>query len=155
MLDFAKMSDWDEIQRLAADLQRAQLSSSSQKLSERNCIEIVNKLVQTGLLDIIYTSDGKEYITPKQLQREISDEVYMSGGRIGIPELSNILTVDFSQIEAQANNLVKSDSRLFMVLGQIISADYLDRVAEEINDKLQVEGTTSIPVLTKEYNSYG
>ena len=130
------MSDWDEIQRLAADLQRAQLSSSSQKLSESNCIEIVNKLVQTGLLDIIYTSDGKEYITPKQLQREISDEVYMSGGRIGIPELSSILTVDFSQIEAQANNLVKSDSRLFMVLGQIISADYLDRVAEEINDKL-------------------
>ena len=99
------MSDWDEIQRLAADLQRAQLSSSSQKLSERNCIEIVNKLVQTGLLDIIYTSDGKEYITPKQLQREISDEVYMSGGRIGIPELSNILTIDFSQIEAQANKI--------------------------------------------------
>ena len=72
------MSDWDEIQRLAADLQRAQLSSSSQKLSERNCIEIVNKLVQTGMLDIIYTSDGKEYITPKQLQREIFDEVFMS-----------------------------------------------------------------------------
>ena len=146
------MSDWDEIQRLAADLQRAQLSSSSQKLSERNCIEIVNKLVQTGLLDIIYTSDGKEYITPKQLQREISDEVYMSGGRIGIPELSNILTIDFSQIEAQANNLVKSDSRLFIVLGQIISADYLDKIAEEINDRLQLEGTTSISILTKEYN---
>ena len=146
------MSDWDEIQRLAADLQRAQLSSSSQKLSERNCIEIVNKLVQTGMLDIIYTSDGKEYITPKQLQREISDEVYMSGGRIGIPELSNILTIDFSQIEAQANNLVKSDSRLFIILGQIISADYLDRIAEEINDRLQLEGTTSISVLTKEYN---
>ena len=103
------MSDWDEIQRLAADLQRAQLSSASQKLSERNCIEIVNKLVETGLLDIIYTSDGKEYITPKHLQREISDEVYMSGGRIGIPELSAILTIDFSQIEAQANHLVKSN----------------------------------------------
>ena len=146
------MSDWDEIQRLAADLQRAQLSSSSQKLSERNCIEIVNKLVQTGLLDIIYTSDGKEYITPKQLQKEISDEVYMSGGRIGIPELSSILTVDFSQIESQANALVKSDSRLFMVLGQIISADYLDRAAEELNDRLQLEGTISIATLTKEYN---
>ena len=146
------MSGWDEIQRLAADLQRAQLSSASQKLSERNCIEIVNKLVETGLLDIIYTSDGKEYITPKHLQREISDEVYMSGGRIGIPELSAILTIDFSQIEAQANHLLKSDSTLFMVLGQIISADYLDRVAEEINDRLQLEGTISIAVLTKEYN---
>ena len=33
--------------------------------------------------------------------REIGDEVYMAGGRIGIPELANILTVDFSQIEAQ------------------------------------------------------
>ena len=140
------MSDWDEIQRLAADLQRAQLSSASQKLSERNCIEIVNKLVETGLLDIIYTSDGKEYITPKHLQREISDEVYMSGGRIGIPELSSILTIDFSHIEAQANHLVKSDSTLFMVLGQLISADYLDRVAEEINDRLQLEGRISIAV---------
>ena len=39
-----------------------------------------------------------------------------------------------------------------MVLGQIISADYLDRVAEEINDRLQLEGTISIAVLTKEYN---
>ena len=146
------MSDWDEIQRLAADLQRAQLTSSAQKLSERNCIEIVNKLVQTGILDIIYTSDGKEYITPKQLQREISDEVYMSGGRIGIPELSNILTIDYSQIEAQASGLVKSDSRLFMILGQLISADYLDRIAEDINDRLQLDGTIAIATLTKELN---
>lgn len=66
-----KMSaGWDEIQKLAADLQRAQLGSSQQRLSERNCIEIVNKLVEMGLLaDIIYTSDGKEYITSKHLQR--------------------------------------------------------------------------------------
>lgn len=38
--------DWDEIRRLAADLQRAQLSGSIQRLSERNCIEIVTKLVK-------------------------------------------------------------------------------------------------------------
>ena len=35
----------------------------------RNCIEIVNKLVETGLLNIVFTSDGKEYVTPKHLQR--------------------------------------------------------------------------------------
>jgi len=29
------MSDWDEIRKLAADLQRAQLSGSISKLSER------------------------------------------------------------------------------------------------------------------------
>ncbi len=37
----------------------------------RNCIEIINKLVETGLLNIIFTSDGKEYVTPKHLQRYI------------------------------------------------------------------------------------
>jgi hypothetical protein len=40
-----KMSDWEEIRRLAADFQRAQLAGSAQKLSERNCIEIVTKLI--------------------------------------------------------------------------------------------------------------
>jgi len=146
------MSDWDEIQRLAADLQRAQLSTGSFKLSERNCVEIVSKLVSLGLLDVIYTCDGKEYLTHQQLQKEISDEVYMNGGRLELPELANLLNVDFSQVEAQANQLVKNDNRLFLVLGQLISSLYLDRIAEEINDKLQLEGTISIPVITKDYN---
>ena len=61
--------DWDEIRRLAADLQRAQLSGSIQKLSERNCIEIVSRLLKLDLLEVIYTADGKEYLTPQQLQR--------------------------------------------------------------------------------------
>ena len=61
--------DWDEIQRLAADLQRAQLGGAIQKLSEQNCIEIVNYLVNNGSLKVIYTTDGKEYLTHKQLER--------------------------------------------------------------------------------------
>lgn len=100
----------------------------------------------------------------------------MAGGRIGIAELAAALNVDYSQIEAQvrpelsvksvgiyfslislqsslkANALVRSDSRMFSVLGQVISSDYLDKVAEEINDRLQSEGTISISVLTKELN---
>ena len=73
-------SDWEEIKRLAADFQRAQLSTTAHKLSERNCIEIVNKLVSLGLLEIIYTIDGKEYVTPNQLEREIRDELVVHGG---------------------------------------------------------------------------
>ena len=63
--------DWEEIRRLAADLQRAQLSGSIQKLSERNCIEIVSRLLKLNLLEVIYTADGKEYLTPQQLQRYV------------------------------------------------------------------------------------
>lgn len=33
--------------------------------------------------------------------REISDEVYINGGRLELPELANLLNVDFSQVEAQ------------------------------------------------------
>ena len=74
-------SDWEEIKRLAADFQRAQLSSTSLKLSERNCIEIVNKLISLGLLDVIYTTDGKEYLTHQELEKEIRDEVIVHGGK--------------------------------------------------------------------------
>ena len=79
---FFKMaaSDWEEIKRLAADFQRAQLSSTAHKLSERNCIEIVNKLINLGLIDVIYTTDGKEYLTPQELEKEIRDEVIVHGG---------------------------------------------------------------------------
>jgi hypothetical protein len=45
------MSDWEEIRRLAADFQRAQLAGSAQKLSERNCIEIVTKLIGKNRVD--------------------------------------------------------------------------------------------------------
>ena len=64
-------------------------------------MEIVAKLVSLGLIDVIYTTDGKEYLTHQQLQKEISDEVYINGGRLELPELANLLNVDFSQVEAQ------------------------------------------------------
>ena len=67
---WSKMAEeWDEIKKLAADLQRAQLGGAVQKLSEANCIEIINCLVNSGQLKVIYTTDGKEYLTHKQLER--------------------------------------------------------------------------------------
>lgn len=74
-------TDWEEVKRLAADFQRAQLSTTVQRLSERNCIEIVKKLIELKLIDVVFTNDGKEYITPKHLQKEIVDELTVAGGR--------------------------------------------------------------------------
>lgn len=50
------------------------------RLSERNCIEIVAKLVLDKKLDVVHTLDGKEYVTPVQISREIRDELYMQRG---------------------------------------------------------------------------
>nr|XP_053638531.1 E3 UFM1-protein ligase 1-like [Cherax quadricarinatus] len=148
-------ADWEEVKRLAADFQRAQLSSAVQKLSERNCVEIVNKLVKLGLLEIYHTNDGKEYITPAQLTKEIQDELFVHGGRVNLVDLVNVLSVDHSVIEKRASALAHSDSSISFVLGQLITQDYLDAIAEEINEKLQQEGSVTIADLVKQYELPG
>lgn len=50
------------------------------RLSERNCVEIVQKLVHLKLVDVIYTTDGKEYLTPQELSKEIREELQVRGG---------------------------------------------------------------------------
>ncbi len=50
------------------------------RLSERNCIEVINKLIEMGILNVYHTLDGKEYITEKQLEKEIYDELYVHEG---------------------------------------------------------------------------
>jgi hypothetical protein len=38
-------------------------------------------LLDMKLIELIFTCDGKEYLTSQQLVREIKDEVYLAGGR--------------------------------------------------------------------------
>ncbi|KAF1376222.1 hypothetical protein PFLUV_G00208320 [Perca fluviatilis] len=148
-------ADWEEIRRLAADFQRAQFADTVQRLSERNCIEIIAKLVQDKKLDVVHTLDGKEYITPAQISREIRDELYVHGGRINIVDLQQILNVDWVHVENRASDIAKSDKGVQLVLGQLINDTYLDRLAEEVNDKLQEAGLISIAELCKIYDLPG
>lgn len=50
------------------------------RLSERNVVELVKKLVELKLVDVLYTSDGKEYLTSQHLTKEILDELAVQGG---------------------------------------------------------------------------
>ncbi|XP_069679850.1 E3 UFM1-protein ligase 1 homolog [Periplaneta americana] len=144
--------EWDEVKRLAADFQRAQLSSTVQRLSERNCVEIVTKLLDLKLLDVIFTTDGKEYVTPQQLTREIRDELYVHGGRINLVELAKLLNVDLSQITARATEIDRVDQNCSLVLGQLIDKTYLNHIAEEINERLLQQGQVTIGDLTRHYD---
>ncbi|XP_071755343.1 E3 UFM1-protein ligase 1 [Centroberyx gerrardi] len=148
-------ADWEEIRRLAADFQRAQFADTVQRLSERNCIEIIAKLVQEKKLDVVHTLDGKEYITPAQISREIRDELYVHGGRINIVDLQQLINVDLVHVESRAGDIAKSDKGVQFVLGQLIDENYLDRLAEEVNDKLQEAGLISIAELCKNYDLPG
>ncbi|XP_054900371.1 E3 UFM1-protein ligase 1 isoform X2 [Poeciliopsis prolifica] len=149
------MADWEEIRRLAADFQRAQFAETVQRLSERNCIEIITKLVQDRKLDVVHTLDGKEYITPAQISKEIRDELYVHGGRINIVDLQQIINVDWVHVENRASDIAKSDKNVQLVLGQLIDDAYLNHLAEEVNDKLQEAGLISMAELCKSYDLPG
>ncbi|KAL8186277.1 UNVERIFIED_CONTAM: E3 UFM1-protein ligase 1 [Gekko kuhli] len=125
------------------------------RLSERNCIEIVAKLIAEKQLDVVHTLDGKEYITPAQISREIRDELHVRGGRVNIVDLQQVISVDLLHIESRANDIVKSDRTIQLVLGQLIDEHYLDQVAEETNDKLQETGQVKISDLCKTYDLPG
>jgi hypothetical protein len=43
-------------------------------------VELIGLLVKEGLLNVIYTTDGKDIITEQRLIREILDEIYANGG---------------------------------------------------------------------------
>lgn len=144
--------DWDEVKRLAADFQKAQLSSTLQKLSERNCVEIVTKLVESKLLDIIFTNNGKEYVTPQHLGNEIKDELYVHEGRINLVDLAQILNVNLSHISKVVTELEKHNKGLKVILGQLIDKTYMNKIAEEINDKLVQHGCINVTELTVTYS---
>ncbi|XP_056620823.1 E3 UFM1-protein ligase 1 [Triplophysa dalaica] len=148
-------ADWEEIRRLAADFQRAQFVDTVQRLSERNCIEIVAKMVEDKKLDVLHTLDGKEYMTPGQISREMRDELYMHGGRINLVDLQKIISVDLVHVESRASEMTKSDKNTQLILGQLIDNKYLDCLAEEVNDKLQATGQLNIAELCKTYDLPG
>ncbi|XP_012221888.1 E3 UFM1-protein ligase 1 homolog [Linepithema humile] len=144
--------DWEEVKRLAADFQKAQLTSTLQKLSERNCIEIITTLIENKLLDVIFTNDGKEYVTPEYLGKEIKDELYVHGGKVSLVDLAQILNVNLSHITKIVADIEKHDRGLKVVLGQLIDKSYINKIAEEINDKLVQHGSLNVAELTLTYD---
>jgi hypothetical protein len=47
--------------------------------TERNCVELIMKLRQLNLVELIFTQCGKEYLTPLQLKSEIAQELKDAG----------------------------------------------------------------------------
>lgn len=105
------------------------------------------------LINVIFTNDGKEYLTSDHLKYEIESELYASGGRISIPDLVTILNVDYSHVEAAANQISRnSGGEINIILGQLVSREYKDNLASEMDLHLQETGSLSIADLSKQYD---
>jgi hypothetical protein len=142
----------DELLALQQELAQVQSAKAGFKLSEPNVVEVVRKLAELGMLDVLYTSNGKEYVTPKRLNEEVADEILAHGGRINITELPPILNVDLTYIERAVDQLLKRDGSLQLVQGEIIATYYLDGLAEDIHQSLQAAGRMTIGDLAMQYN---
>ncbi|XP_058612884.1 E3 UFM1-protein ligase 1 isoform X2 [Onychostoma macrolepis] len=68
---------------------------------------------------------------------------------------TEIINVDLVHVESRANEIIKSDKGTQLILGQLIDETYLDRLAEEVNDKLQEAGQVNIAELCKTYDLPG
>ncbi|XP_066600181.1 E3 UFM1-protein ligase 1 homolog isoform X2 [Prorops nasuta] len=149
------MGDWEEVKRLAADFQKVQLSSTLEKLSERCCVEIIKMLVDRKLLEVIFTNDGKEYVTPEHLVKEVKNELWAHGGRINMTELTQVLNVNLSHITSAVSELEKHNKNLKVVLGQLIDDTYMTKISEEINEKLIQNGSVNVTDLILQYDLPG
>ncbi|KAG7559858.1 E3 UFM1-protein ligase 1 [Arabidopsis thaliana x Arabidopsis arenosa] len=128
----------DELLELQRQFEFAQQVKSSVRLSDRNVVELVQKLQELGVIDfdLLHTVTGKEYITQEQLRNEITREISKLG-RVSVIDLADTIGVDLYHVEKQAQDVVLSDPGLMLVQGEIISQSYWDSIAEEINERLQ------------------
>jgi len=140
------------LEALMAELAQVQKAPTVTKLSEPNVVEVMQKLVDLGMLDVLFTTNGKEYLTPKQLRYEVEDEILAHGGRVNVTELPPILNVDLPYVERVVEALLKDDPTLQLFQGDVIASYYLDGVAEEINQTLQSEGRVMLGDLAMQYS---
>ncbi|MQM06836.1 hypothetical protein Taro_039665, partial [Colocasia esculenta] len=142
-----------ELLELQRQFESVQQAKSSVRLSERNVVELVQKLQELRFIDfdLLHTVSGKEYITPDQLRLEMEAEIKKSG-RVSLIDLSDIIGVDLYHIERQAQQIVSNDLGLMLIQGEIISQSYWDNVAEEINEKLEECSQIALAEIAAQYH---
>uniref|UniRef100_A0A7S0ZJI8 E3 UFM1-protein ligase 1-like N-terminal domain-containing protein n=1 Tax=Timspurckia oligopyrenoides TaxID=708627 RepID=A0A7S0ZJI8_9RHOD len=127
----------DEIEALQKQLAAVQAGTGSTRMSERNCIELISKLQELDLIQLLFTQSGREFLTPDQLERDIEDEILIRAGRANVTDIAAVVQVDLVHVEDALNRVVKrSQGQMRIVHGEIIAQYYLDSIAEELNETL-------------------
>ncbi|KAG1674314.1 hypothetical protein FOA52_013503, partial [Chlamydomonas sp. UWO 241] len=142
------------MEELMASLSSVQATKSTTRLSDRNVVELVNKLKQLGILgdDLLYTMNGREYLTTARLRSEVETCLRRAGGRLALVELPALLGVDLVHCERQAKNLVQaSKGDMIEAQGELITQMYFDGLAAEVNEMLQDSGMVSVADLALQY----
>ncbi|CAJ1979395.1 unnamed protein product [Sphenostylis stenocarpa] len=143
----------DELLELQRQFEFAQQAKSSIRLSERNVVELVQKLQHLQIIDfeLLHTVSGKEYITLDQLRNEMVAEVKRQG-RVSLIDLADATGVDLYYVEKQAQSVISEYRELMLTQGEIMSESYWDSIAEEINERLQECSQIALTELAAQLN---
>ncbi|KAF7805522.1 E3 UFM1-protein ligase 1-like protein [Senna tora] len=143
----------DELLELQKQFEFAQQAKSSIRLSERNVVELVQKLQELHIIDfdLLHTVSGKEYITPEQLRNEMVAEVNKLG-RVSLIDLADATGVDLYHVEKQAQQVITDHPEMMLIQGEIMSESYWDSVAEETNERLQECSQIALTELAAQLN---
>ena len=124
--------------------------TTSTKLNERNVVDIVQKLISQKKVQLIHTSDGKEYITPSQLEEEIEVIVADNSGRMGLSELSSHLGVGIEVVEPTVVQLCALGQGK-LINGSFITQLFVDQFLEELSQQVSDLGRISLSDLTNKH----
>jgi hypothetical protein len=72
-----------------------------------NCVEVVGRLMADGLVDLVVTTDGREYVTRAYLVVEVQNECLAADGRIPLTVVAAALSVELDHVVAAATDLVR------------------------------------------------
>ncbi|KAK7202319.1 CG1104 protein-like protein [Novymonas esmeraldas] len=133
-----------ELSDLVKRFQSLQKEQITNLISERNAVEIVNALIQKKLVDLLFTTDAKEYLTWDELRREIVDEVLANGGRLNVVDLPGLLSVHTFQVERVLPRVLEENPSLTLEGGELMTADYLDSIVLAAGDLLKEQGSLAI-----------
>ncbi|KAJ3090620.1 E3 UFM1-protein ligase 1 [Quaeritorhiza haematococci] len=149
----ASTQAWKEVRDLADLFKQAQLKVQTvQHLTEEHVVELVDILLKNGELDLLFTTDGRAYLTQEKLEEEIRTELRKHGGRVNLIDLQQTIGVDLTRVEKKVSQIISSEGSLWLVQGELIQRQYMDSLTEEINEWLLARGQVRIGELCQRFN---
>ena len=142
------MADLNALKNQFMSLQR---NKSSFKLSERTVVEIVMKVIERGKIKLLHSTSGKEYVVDGKVNIEIINEI-KKRKRITTFELSSYLEIPIAVIEKKVDELIKKNKNFLLIDGKIMTKEYLDKIAQEINDLVNKQGSASLAEISNKYD---
>ena len=143
------MEDLAYLQKKLIDIQK---TGGSFKLSERTVVDIIQKVLNRGKLKIIFSTNGKDFVTEEKISKEISDEIKKNKGRIAKADLVKILDIPANILDSRVNLLLSKEKNISLIENKLIANYYLDEITSEIKETLRLSGSLMLSDLSTKYD---